>query len=549
MKDLIGKPPSDKYVLAYEEDFNGSELNREEWEYRTGERFDGINLPENVTVSDGRLQISFDRNPQGTPSYTCGGIISKGLFGYGYYEAKGKLWGRPGIHASFWSMGRNGGDGKSIPKFNTIIEIDGYEVDSAKPWNIAFNYHWYIGRHCSRGHEVYSQIDSSMEEFIAGYEWLPGKVNFYINNLLVHTVYTSKYKGNFYGPQNVWLTALAWDIDGKSKESFQPGRCSWDWFRFYKRDLAGVNLLANPAFEYNTYGIKKQELKKDLFHPVGWIKSGNTSASYIIETSEGCRLCHSGETPFRTVTAQNIFHLMPGEYTLFLRVSSTENHTNCYAAVMQENEDPICLMIPKTQGFEELSLPGVRISASTCRIELISESLGGEMLLVDEIRFFQTNVEPDEDLTVFLPDLPEQQLPKGAILIDDFDEDFSCVGTWEGGATLGYDYGPTSYCFIRTEEDLHQNYAMWTPKIPEEGIYEVSFFVSSHPGSAKDAKITVFHKNGESAFLVDFSTPENKWISLGNFVFEKEKTGCVKLTAGSIGCVLRADAVLFVKKD
>lgn len=547
MCEIKGQPPSAQYVLAYEEGFDKDELDLNEWQFRTGTRFESIHAEDCVMVKDSRLWLSFERCNDGIHKYRCGGIISKRVFGYGYYEAKARLWGKPGVHSSFWSMGLNGGDGEIRPKYNTIVEIDGYEIDSSEPSNIAFNYHWYVGRHCSRGHSNYNEVGSEKEDFIAGYEWLPGKINFYINNKLVHTIHTSKVLGDFYGQQNVFLTALAWDIDGKAEKEFAKGSSSWDYFRFYKRNLKDVNLIANPVFSYNTYRTKRDSLKKDKFYPIGWLKSGCHEASYVKELDDSCVLCHESKTPYWASNSQKIDFLVEGTYSLKLIAKSTGGQDNAYAAIKSNEENLGTIQIKKSEEFIEYTLENIQICSDSCLIEIFSSSQGGTSAQIAHVAFFQTNGEADEDLIKQMPDF---EIPlfseKDCILIDDFDEGFSCVGEWCGGATLGYDYGPTSFTHIMKEQHLKNN-AKWTPNIKEDGRYKVSFFVSSHPNSAKDALLTVVYKDGQKTFHVDFSTAKNYWLDLGEFDFPQGEKGYVKLSATSVGSIIRADAVKFQK--
>ncbi len=91
------------YVLVFSDEFDGTSLNSEHWKYRTDEKAGGVNQRSNVSVHDGRLYIKFDREDG---KYTGGGIISKELFGYGFYETKCTLFAEGGgLHSSFWLMG------------------------------------------------------------------------------------------------------------------------------------------------------------------------------------------------------------------------------------------------------------------------------------------------------------------------------------------------------------------------------------------------------------------------------------------------------------
>ena len=127
MSNEIFRPEG--YTLLFEDHFQGTELNRDNWFERTGERLGGLNFAENVSVSDDNLHVLFSKIVEnGKQIPTGGGIISNDLFGYGYYECRGKLFGGGGgLHSSFWSLGQMS-QTKEMPKFGQVIELDGYEV-------------------------------------------------------------------------------------------------------------------------------------------------------------------------------------------------------------------------------------------------------------------------------------------------------------------------------------------------------------------------------------------------------------------------------------
>ena len=176
--------PVKNYTLIYEDEFDGA-VNTSDWRFRTDEKGGGKNLAINVTTSDGKLNIAFAK--QGS-TYTGGGIISKELFGYGYYETKCTLFAEGGgLHSAFWLMGGSSSDGTTLPKQNTVFEIDGFEFDSNKPDTISFNLNYKLPR-------VYGLINAykveslSGREAVVGFEWLPDRINWYLDGKLMHTV-------------------------------------------------------------------------------------------------------------------------------------------------------------------------------------------------------------------------------------------------------------------------------------------------------------------------------------------------------------------------
>ena len=545
----IGYPPAD-YVLMYEEQFDGETLNTDEWQYRIEEKLSGLNLAENVCVKDGKLHIALKRETiAGKMTYTCGGIISKRLFGYGYYETKGKLFGKSGLHSSFWNMGLNNGDGVNSPKYNRIIEIDGYEVDSAEPDAIHFNYHWYVGRHASRGTGVYDGIDTSAEEFVVGFEWLPGKVRNYVNGQCVHTIDTSFYKANFYGPQNVWITALAWDTKGDLDNSNLPGLGLWNYFKFYGRDLVGINLVGNGGFEYNTYKVKREDQKVDLQHPIAWMEEGDVDASFVAESENAysgrCILRHYSQAPYSVSTKQRLEFLMNQTYTFSAMVRSSGGQKQARIRIFDFGREECNVEIPATNEWMKITIDDIILSNNRCAYEFISEANGEQWLEVDQVEFIQKTGKSSNDLLVIDTEEHEVQLSDpNVILIDDFDEDFTWNGEWQGGGVAGYDFGPTSYLVVESKEDMGC-YAQWTPNIQKEGYYKVSFFRASHLNSAKDGQLEIVYDRGMQKKVIDFCNTISEWMEIGTYPFVVGKNGYVKLLPGSVNTILRADAVKF----
>ena len=90
----------------------------------------------------------------------------------------------------------------------------------------------------------------------------------------------------------------------------------------------------------------------------------------------------------------------------------------------------------------------------------------------------------------------------------------------------------------------------WTPDIKKSGMYAVYVAYQSKENSVSDAHYTVYHKGGETSFVVNQKQGGGTWIYLGTFFFDKgtnSNFGSVKLTnkSASETGVVTADAVRF----
>jgi len=104
------------WVLSWSDEFNGNALNEETWTYELGSSGWGnnewqnyTNSPNNLEVSNGRLQIIARKQGEGLGGYTSARIITnnKMEFQYGKIEARIKIPSGQGIWPAFWMLGAN----------------------------------------------------------------------------------------------------------------------------------------------------------------------------------------------------------------------------------------------------------------------------------------------------------------------------------------------------------------------------------------------------------------------------------------------------------
>ena len=381
------KPPSEDYELLFADEFDGTALNEAHWGYRVGERkgdyFNGLNLKENVSVSDGHLRIASKvETIKGKTEYTGGGIISKAQFGYGYYECLSKpFMAGKGVHTSFWQRGG------SVPN-NNIFEIDSYEIDSTQ-YLATNNLYVHLSRKGykespwpHRGHVPFKfQADGS---FLDAYEYTPDGVVFYDNGKIVAK---AEWDG-LTAAQCVWLTAL--NGCGKVDEAKLPGDSTVDYFRYYAKDYPGVNLLPNGSFEYN-------QDKIDPTKPVAWVVEGDKMAVNVIEgeTAHDCyklKLGRQGKA-YSTLLRQKLEYIRNGTYMLTAMARrSAGQETAAQPAKVIVSDTSGCeypLDIPAGVAWTALSIPGIEIASHTAEIRIEVSGEAGQSVELDDIRFMK----------------------------------------------------------------------------------------------------------------------------------------------------------------
>ncbi|RXZ82640.1 glycosyl hydrolase family protein [Paenibacillaceae bacterium] len=246
--ELVPSVPGSGYTLEFEDEFEGTELNNDLWYYRTGSNSYTDNKKENVSVSDGKLRIALKKEPEGSGGkpYSGGGIITKPLLGYGYYETRFKQWDKAGFHSSFWIAGMNQRvtvlDGDQLYSPSTdyqVNEIDGFEIETSAPKEIltAAHYWWPEDTHLVYvPYTTYEEVDSSDDYHTYGMEWTPTKIKYYVDGRMFREeYYPGPHGAGTQGRgQHLWLTSLVYQMP--VDDEHLPAEVTYDYFRFYTKD-------------------------------------------------------------------------------------------------------------------------------------------------------------------------------------------------------------------------------------------------------------------------------------------------------------------------
>lgn len=548
--------PSNGYTLISQDEFDGNAVDIAAWQFREDKRLGGLNRRENVREDSGRLWIDFYKVPiEGQESYTGGGVISRDCFGYGYYEVKGRIWGGgPGLHSSFWSMGQNGGDGTIVPKFNQIIEIDGYEIDSHAPKNINLNIHYYVGRHYSIGGvqgSTYSHdLDSSAEDFVFGYEWRPDQINWYLNGKLIRELKNIKY----YGPQNVWLTALATPrgFGGGPPVTNKNvlGSSSWDYFRYYAKPLPGVNLLGNGSFEYNINKSYEEAYQRDIHYPVAWVQTGDIAAATVKQTRRAydgdCLLRYASEQPYRVKTSQKLTGISNGLYTLtaVVRSSGGQKQAEMIASGFGKETKTTSIASQTGETWKSIEIKDISVTNNRCTIEFSTEAQGGQWLEVDRV-VFAMNSQGESQLTSS-PSIEESERTYlGEVVVDDSDlgKGYSEGGEWSKSSLGGY----KGIC--RYSRDA-QAWAQWTPVISRTGEYQILFHNIVTSGNLARVTMQVSHSGGVTTKELSHNGNAPEWVDLGSYTLTQGQKNFVKMMRADKSLekegIMRADSIRII---
>lgn len=219
------------YTLAWADEFGGDALDRSEWNVRTGERFASVNLPQNVSVADGKLRIALRKEKVGKLEYTSGGVISKREFKYGCYEARFKGPAGAGWHTSFWLMKNTGG------QTGNRQEIDICEHDSKDLRSYGANLHIHHPAHKGIAGRRVTTPDLSASFHTWTTEFTPREVRHYFDGKLVCVTHATNFQHDV---MSVWLTVVGWaNLPWNPKEKIDdtklPGIAEYDYVRFFTK--------------------------------------------------------------------------------------------------------------------------------------------------------------------------------------------------------------------------------------------------------------------------------------------------------------------------
>jgi beta-glucanase (GH16 family) len=225
------KSPLPGYAFEWGDEFDGAKLDEARWGYRTGERFQSTQRKENVAVKDGTLVLTGLKESVGKTAYTCGGVISKRLFRYGYYEARFKVPAGAGWHTSFWVM-RNWAKAADGPN----LEIDICENESSRPNSYGVNTHqWIPGPHKGAGHKVVKTPSLADDFHVWGCEFTAEDIRFFFDGQVVQQLDA---KTSQHGDMQVWLTMIAAPSLGGVKavdDARLPAVATYDYVRVFVR--------------------------------------------------------------------------------------------------------------------------------------------------------------------------------------------------------------------------------------------------------------------------------------------------------------------------
>lgn len=288
------------YTLKWEEEFNGTSLNRDDWNVElhepgwvNNELQEYKDSSENIYIKDGSLVLKPVKtvDSDGKVSYTSGRINTqnKHNFKYGLFEARIKVPAGQGFLPAFWMMPANENLYGQWPRCGEIdiMEVLGHETTTSYG-----TIHYGNPHSESQGTYTLDKGNFSDEYHTFSAEWEPGKINWYVDGILIHTendwysategqgeiTYPAPFDQPFYIILNLAVGGN-WPGNPDENTDFNEAALMIDYVKVYQKDSYDENvekpvkevILRDPDKDGNYINNGTFQTAEDLSDEKDWI--------------------------------------------------------------------------------------------------------------------------------------------------------------------------------------------------------------------------------------------------------------------------------------
>ena len=288
------------FQLKWSDEFNGTALNREDWNVElhepgwvNSEWQAYVDSTDNIKVQDGKLLIQpvKTKNEDGTYSYTSGRVNTQGKhdFKYGYFECRAKVPTGKGYLPAFWMMPTDENLYGQWPKCGEIdiMEVMGQETNKAYG-----TIHY--GEPSDQSQGTYSV--AAANNFADNYhtyavDWEPGKITWYVDGIKYHeesdwfsaksgqgtVAYPAPFDQPFYMILNLAVGG-SWVGYPDDSTTYDDQQFAIDYVKVYQKDSYDENVekpiknvvLRDPDATGNYINNGDFSVAEDLTDDVNW---------------------------------------------------------------------------------------------------------------------------------------------------------------------------------------------------------------------------------------------------------------------------------------
>ncbi len=283
----------DGYTLMWRDEFNGSSLNRDDWNVElhapgwVNEELQAyVDSEENIYVKDGNLVIKPVKNGN---SYTSGRVntMDKHDYKYGLFEARVKVPSGKGYLPAFWLMPT---DENLYGQWPRCGEIDAMEVMGQDTKKVYGTIHYGNPHAESQGTKTLTEGDFSEEYHVFDVEWEPGVIRWYVDGMLYHEendwYSTTKGQGTVSYPapfDQKFYVILNLAIGGK----WVGYPDSTTKYEDQEYDIDYVRIFQKASYDEN---VEKPEKDVEMRNPDAegnYVINGNFSVNEALDDDEG----------------------------------------------------------------------------------------------------------------------------------------------------------------------------------------------------------------------------------------------------------------------
>lgn len=257
------------YKLVWEDNFNGSELNRDDWNVElhapgwvNAEWQEYVDSEENIYLKDGKLVLqAIKTTKDGKDYYTSGRVNTQNKhdFKYGKFEAKIKVPSGMGFLPAFWMMPT---DEQKYGQWPKCGEIDIMEVMGQSTDTLHGTIHYGDPHGQKQGTYI---IDGAKADFAEGFhvytcEWEPGKISWFVDGVKFHeatdwytkregfdeVAYPAPFDQPFYMIFNVAVGGSWVGYPDETTEFGDNAQMVVDYVKVYQKDKYNENVV-KPA--------------------------------------------------------------------------------------------------------------------------------------------------------------------------------------------------------------------------------------------------------------------------------------------------------------
>lgn len=351
----------DPYHVVWEDDFNGTELNTNDWNYEyhdpgwvNNELQQYVDSKDNISVKDGNLVIkaikTVDQN--GVASYTSGRINTKAKhdYTYGKFEVRAKVPSGKGFLPAFWMMPTDENLYGQWPKCG---EIDTMEVLGDATDTVYGTLHF--GEPHTQKQKSYklTQGDFASEYHVFSCEWEPSEIRFYVDGILYNKVndwftkkdgfdpvtYPAPYDQPFYLILNLAVGGT-WPGNPDADAVFgDNAQLNVDYVKVYQKDSYNSDVqkpstdvvLRDPDATGNYVNNGNFAIQEDLTDKVDWgfmTAGGGAATAQIADNTMNINTTNAGTLDYSVQLVQPNIPMKQGtKYRLTFDASADENRT------------------------------------------------------------------------------------------------------------------------------------------------------------------------------------------------------------------------------